>query len=122
MKSKKLITIAMLTGLALLAALPAAAADIETLTVTAVVQDQVCLNGDTVQVTLSAIADSSSQPVGFAWDFTNNGSFDTRIMSSPTITHNYPDEVSRTARVGAGNTIGNRAQDTITFQTLRCGN
>ncbi|MEW5987567.1 MAG: PKD domain-containing protein [Chloroflexota bacterium] len=104
-----------------LAALPVMAAP-DTLTVSPFVESQVCLNGDTVEVTLSATSDSTSSPVYYRWDFTNNGSFDTRFNTDPTVTHNYTDEVTRTARVRAANPEGNRATATVTFTTLRCTN
>ena len=89
------------------------------LTVNAFVVKQVCLNGDTVQVTLSATV-SPSQPVKYRWDFTNNGSFDTALNSAAKVTHNYPDERRVTARVRAVNANGMVAFDTVTFTTLRC--
>lgn len=92
----------------------------QALSVTASVTDQVCQGGDFVRVTLTAFAQSSSQPVRYRWDFTNNGSFDTGIRTNPTVSNLYPDEVTVTARVGAGNPEGDRAQDTVTFGTLRC--
>jgi uncharacterized protein (DUF58 family) len=96
-------------------AVPAAQA----LTVNAFVVKQVCLNGDVVQVTLSATV----QPAGAAkyrWDFTNNGTLDTPLNSNPKVTHNYPDERRFTARVRAVNAQGMVAFDTVTFTTRRC--
>ncbi len=98
---------------------PAAAPD--TLTVTATVADQVCLNGDTVEVTLTAIVDSTSE-AGSRWDFTNDGRFDTRLSTNHTVVTRYGDELNITARAGARNREGDRASDTVTFQTLRCEN
>jgi uncharacterized protein (DUF58 family) len=92
----------------------------QSLSVTGFVVDQQCRGGDFVRVTLSATAQSSSQPVQYAWDFTNNGSFDTGVLTNPTVSRLYPDEVNVTARVGARNPEGNRAVDTVTFSTLRC--
>ena len=101
----------------MLSALAAPAA--QALTVNAFVVRQVCLNGDFVRVTLSATV----QPAGAAkyrWDFTNNGTFDTALRSSPTVTHTYPDERRITARVRAVNAQGMVAIDTVTFTTRRC--
>jgi len=90
------------------------------LTVNAFVVKQVCLNGDVVQVTLSATV-QPAQPVKYRWDFTNNGSFDTALNSNPKVVHNYPDERRFTARVRAVNARGVVAFDTVTFTTRRCG-
>jgi hypothetical protein len=93
----------------------------QSLALTASVANQECQpNGDFVDVTLTATAESSSEVIGYKWDFTNDGRFDTRALSDPTIVHTYPDEVNVTARVGAKNTEGNRAFDTVGFATLRC--
>ena len=101
----------------MLSALAAPAAN--ALTVTAFVVKQVCLNGDTVQVTLSATV-SPAQPARYRWDFTNNGSFDTALNSNPKVTHNYPDERRITARVRMVNAQGMVRFDTVTFITRRC--
>ncbi len=101
----------------MLSALAAPAA--QALTVTAFVVKQVCLNGDSVLVTLSATA-QPSQGVKYRWDFTNNGSFDTTLNSNPRVTHTYPDEKRITARVRAINANGAVAFDTVTFVTKRC--
>ena len=101
----------------MLSALAAPAA--QALTVTAFVVKQVCLNGDVVQVTLSATV-SPTQPAKYRWDFTNNGTFDTALNSNPKVTHNYPDERRFTARVRAVNANGAVAFDTVTFTTRRC--
>jgi hypothetical protein len=109
-------------GLAGLLALPGAAdATPRSLQVQAVVADQVCVNGDTVQVTLSAVTESTSQ-TQYRWDFTNNGSLDTRRNADPTVLHNYPDEVNVVAKVVARNAEGDKDKDTIAFSTLRCEN
>ncbi|HYV26847.1 MAG TPA: PKD domain-containing protein [Candidatus Eisenbacteria bacterium] len=91
----------------------------QALTVNAFVVKQVCLNGDVVQVTLSATV-SPAQPAKYRWDFTNNGTFDTALNSNPKVTHNYPDERRFTARVRAVNASGKVAFDTVTFTTRRC--
>ena len=92
----------------------------EALSITAVVVDQQCQGGDVVLVTLSAMGNSDTKPVKFRWDFTNDGTFDTPVQQSPKVIHNYPDEVGVTARIGARNPGGDMAEDTVTFQTLRC--
>ena len=66
-----------------------APANAQTLTVTGFVVEQECLSGDFVAVTLSATAESTSSPVGFRWDFTNNGTFDTRLRTNPTVPKIY---------------------------------
>lgn len=109
-------------GLAGLLALPGTAeATPRALQVQAVVADQQCINGDTVQVTLSAVTESTSQ-TRYRWDFTRNGSWDTRASADPTVLHNYPDEVNVIARVGARNAEGDKDKDTVAFSTLRCEN
>ena len=105
-------------GLGLMLSVLAAPAA-QALTVNAFVVRQVCLNGDVVQVTLSATV-SPDQPAKYRWDFTNNGTFDTALNSSPKVTHNYPDERRFTARVRAVNARGVVAFDTVTFVTRRC--
>lgn len=106
-------------GMLTLAAIaPVAAAPAATLPVTASVVSQSCLNGDFVQVTLQA---SSPTPAAFAWDFTNNGSIDTRFSTNPTVTATYPDETAVTARVIARDQAGNRGTDAVSFTTMRCG-
>ena len=96
-------------------AVPAAQA----LTVTAFVVKQTCLNGDFVQVTLSATV-QPNQPAKYRWDFTNNGTFDTALSSVPKVTHNYPDERRITARVRTVDANGKIAFDTVTFTTKLC--
>jgi len=116
MKNKRLNVVLGVLVIAVIAAVPAAAAP--QLTVTAFVQDQMCQGGDNVQVTLSATSDNPQ--TRFAWDFTNNGSRDTAFSTNPTVMTTYPDEVQRTAKVFAKSIDGERASDTVTFQTLRC--
>jgi plastocyanin len=87
--------------------------------VTAFVVKQTCLNGDFVQVTLSATV-QPNQPAKYRWDFTNNGTFDTALSSVPKVTHNYPDERRITARVRMVNAQGMVRFDTVTFTTKRC--
>jgi uncharacterized protein (DUF58 family) len=98
-----------------------AAPTAQALTANASVVRQTCLNGDIVQVTLSATV-QPNQRVRYRWDFNNDGIFDTVPSFNPTVTHNYRDELIRTARVVAINANGVRAFDTVTFRTRRCGN
>ena len=102
----------------ILSAMAAPAA--QALTVTAFVVKQTCVSGsELAQVTLSA----HLQPTGLAkyrWDFTNNGTFDTALSSSPTVTHRYAHERRFTARVRAVNARGVVAFDTVTFVTRNC--
>lgn len=86
------------------------------------VVDQQCVGtgGDFVEVTLSAMAQSTVQPVRYAWDFTANGSFDTGPLADPTVQNVYPDEVNVTVRVGAANRNREVDVDTFSFATLRC--
>ena len=90
-----------------------------TLTVTAFVVKQTCLNGDFVQVTLSATV-QPNQPAKYRWDFTNNGTFDTALSSIPKVTHTYHDERRITARVRMINAQGMVRFDTVTFTTKSC--
>lgn len=89
------------------------------LTVNAFVVKQSCVNGDVVQVTLSATVQPNVQ-AKYRWDFTNNGTLDTTATSSPTVSHRYPDEQRITARVVATTPNGAKATDTVTFTTRRC--
>ena len=108
--------------LALLVAVPVLAGETQALTVTAFVQNQQCLSGDVVRVTLSATAETTSFIQGWVWDTNNDGNPDGGGRQSPTINANYPDEVLRTARVGARNLEGDIDTDAVTFVTLRCEN
>ena len=107
--------------LAMLLSLPLHAQDQpDKITVSGFVQNQVCLNKDFVQVTLSATFTSDSQPVGFRWDLNNDGKWDTPINSDPTIIRAAPDESRFTVRIGAGNQAGDRAVSKFSFNTLKC--
>jgi PKD repeat protein len=97
-----------------------AIAEPQSLTVTAFVENQTCVGGNFVRVNFSATATSSSQPVGFRWDFNNDGRFDTQLSTDPDASRLFPDEATVTSTVGAVNKEGNRARDSITFTTLRC--
>ncbi len=105
-------------GLCLISTMLAASAAVAP-SVTAFVVKQSCLNGDAVQVTLSATV-QPNQPAKYRWDFNNDGVFDTTASSNPTVTHRYPDEKRVTARV-RGVTPNGRAFDRVTFNTIRCG-
>jgi hypothetical protein len=123
MKIKRLATVvAVSLGLLALAAGPSSArtSTPSTLVLTASVANQQCQGGDFVRVTLTAIAESSSDVRGYRWDFRNDGRFDTPVLQNPTVTTRYPDEINVTARVIALNTEGDRASDTVSFATLRC--
>ena len=96
-----------------------AAPTAQALTVNGFVVRQSCVNGDIVAVTLSATV-QPNQTVRYRWDFNNDGIFDTAPSFNPTVTHRYPDEARRTARVLAVNANGMRAVDTVTFRTIRC--
>ena len=91
----------------------------QALTVNAFVVRQSCVNGDIVQVTLSATVQPHLQ-VRYRWDFNTDGIFDTGLLLNPTVTHRYRDEVTRTVRVLAVNANGVRAFDRVTFRTRRC--
>ena len=97
-----------------------AAPTAQALTVNAFVVRQSCVNGDIVAVTLSATVQPNVQ-VRYRWDFNNDGIFDTVASFNPTVTHRYPDEAKRTARVVAIKANGVMAFDTVTFRTRRCG-
>jgi uncharacterized protein (DUF58 family) len=97
-----------------------AAPGAQALTANAFVVRQACLNGDFVQVTLSATVQPNQQ-VKYRWDFNNDGVFDTAASTNPTVTHRYPDERRVTARVSAVTASGTKAVDTVTFTTKRCG-
>jgi hypothetical protein len=91
----------------------------QAITVTGYMVDQACLSGDIVQVMLTAKARSTSKPVQYQWDFTNNGSFDTP-PGPPSVTTTYGDEVNVTALVKATNPANETDTDTVTFGTLNC--
>jgi hypothetical protein len=91
----------------------------QAINITAILIEERCLSGDVVEVTLSGMGNSSS-PAEFAWDFTNNGSIDTGILTNPRVETTYTDEVNVTAELFARNDEGQMDSDTITFATLRC--
>lgn len=121
MKSKRVAASIGAVLIALVWAIPIRAAEVHSLTVTGFVESQVCLDADTVEVTLSATADSSSEPVGFRWDFTNDGDLDTELSEDPTVVTTYDDEQIVTVRVIARNMEGDRARDKANVRILRCG-
>jgi hypothetical protein len=106
--------------LALLLALPGYAQSSAPLTVTGMVENQVCLSKDFVQVTFTAVATSDVQPVGFRWDLNNDGKLDTPRNTDPTAVRVYGDELPVTVRVSAVNKAGERAQDSLSFTTMKC--
>lgn len=116
--------LAILAGAALVGTIgftaPAVAAP-RALAVTAVFVGAQCQGGDFANVRLTAVAEGATGEVRFKWDWTNNGSYDTRSLANPQVHHLYGDELIVTARVGARDATGATAQDTIQFNTPRCG-
>jgi hypothetical protein len=100
-------------------AAPAVAAP-SALSVQAVFVNAVCQGGDFAKATLTAQTTGATGDVKYKWDWTNNGSFDTAVLSNPQATHLYGDELTVTARVGARDSSGATAFDTVTFSTPRC--
>jgi hypothetical protein len=100
-------------------AAPAVAAP-SALGVQAVFVNAVCQGGDFARATLTAQVTGQTGDVKYKWDWTNNGSFDTRALSNPQTSHLYGDELTVTARVGARDSSGATAFDTVTFSTPRC--
>lgn len=80
-----------------------------------------CQGGDLVSVKLTAEASGGTGTLVYKWDWTANGTFDTRNLTNPTVTHLYPDETAVTARVGVRDANRATATDTVTFATPRCG-
>jgi PKD repeat protein len=115
-----ILTSGTLALLALVAVVPAHAQTAAPLTVTAMVENQVCLSKDFVQVTFSAMSTSDSQPVGYRWDFNNDGRLDTKLTTDPSGVHIFGDESVFTSKILALNKAGERAQDSISFSTLKC--
>ena len=101
-------------------ATPAMAAP-QALQVTAVFVSATCQGGDFANVKLTAQVSGATGSVAYKWDWTNNGSFDTGALSDPAVQHRYGDELTVTARVGARDSSGATAMDTIQFSTPRCG-
>ena len=112
--------IAALACLALSVSVPAHAQSQGPLTVTAMVENQVCLSKDFVQVSFNAVAVSDTQPVGFRWDLNNDNKPDTPLSTDPTATRIYGDETPVTVRVVAINKAGERARDSLQFVTIKC--
>jgi uncharacterized protein (DUF58 family) len=104
---------------AIAGASPAMAAP-RALQVTAVFVSAQCQGGDFANVKLTAQTSGSTGDVMYKWDWTNNGSFDTRALQNPSVQHLYGDELTVTARVGARDSTGATATDTIQFSTPRC--
>ena len=97
-------------------AVPAAQA----LEVTAYVVHQTCRHRGETIVRLSARVSPTGQTVKYRWDFNNDGVWDTVASTDPLVTHTYPDDESRTARVRAVKANGVRAFDRVTFRTRLC--
>lgn len=119
MHTRRLAMALAIVAVGVLGVLPAGAAEPNVLTADAFVQNQQCLGGDFVQVTLSATINSSSATRS-AWDTNNDGIRDTPISSNPTVVVTYPDETSQTATIFVRNREGERTRDSVTFTTLRC--
>ena len=115
-----LIGVGMAASIAVAAPAVAAPRVPQALTVTAVFTSATCQGGDFANVSLTAQAAGGTGAVRYKWDFTNNGSFDTRALSNPSVQHLYGDELTITARVGARDATGAKAMDTVTFSTPRC--
>lgn len=118
--NKLMVSLATLFCLALLAGIPAHAQSAAPLSVTAMVENQVCLSKDFVQVTFTAVATSDVQPVGFRWDLNNDGKLDTARNTDPTAVRVYGDELPVTVKVSAVNKAGERTQDALAFSTMKC--
>ena len=102
-----------------LGVMAAPGAQAQALTVTAFVVRQSCVIGGDAAVTLSATV-RPNVAVTYRWDFTNNGTLDTRPSRNPTVTHVYNDEIRVTARVVATTANGMHASKTVTFMTKCC--
>ena len=109
-----------LACLALLCSVPMNAQSGTPLTVTAMVENQVCLSKDFAQVTFTAVAVSDTQPVGFRWDLNNDNKPDTQLDTDPTAVRIYGDEAPVTVKVLAINKAGERARNTLRFTTIKC--
>ena len=102
-----------------LGVMAAPGAQAQALTVTAFVVRQSCVIGGDAAVTLSATV-QPNVAVTYRWDFTNNGTLDTRPNRNPTVTHVYNDQMRFTARVVATTTNGMHASKTVAFTTKCC--
>lgn len=100
-------------------AVPAVASP-NALSVQAVFVNATCQGGDFAKATLTAQVTGATGSVKYKWDWTNNGSFDTGVLSNPQASHLYGDELTVTARVGARDSSGATAFDTVQFSTPRC--
>lgn len=119
---KKLLTVLAMTAMATtVAGIAPALATPNALQVTAVFVSAQCQGGDFANVQLTAQSSGGTGTVMYRWDWTNNGSFDTRPLSNPAVSHLYGDELTVTARVGARDSTGAITTDTIQFSTPRCG-
>ena len=122
MKNKQIkwIGAAALSLILIAVAAPSAFTEPAATTLTASVVSQVCQGGDGANVTLTAVLSPNRTGVLYAWDFDNDGIFDTVADANPTVTHLYPDEVVVTATVAVMKGGRTRGTDSITFQTVRC--
>ena len=112
-------TIAVGLALVLGTASPTAGA-VQSLTIEGYVIEQQCF-GESVFVDMSAVHDSSSEPVRFRWDFENDGRWDTRPRINPFQRPVYVgDGQLVTVRVGARNSEGDTDQDVFTFTAVDC--
>ncbi len=92
----------------------------QALRVNALFVSATCQGGDFANVKLTAQVQGATGDVRYKWDWTNNGSFDTRALANPSVQHLYADEMTFTARVGARDSSGATAMDTVQFTTPRC--
>lgn len=98
---------------------PAAAA-VQSLAIRGYVIEQTCY-GEDLFVDMSAVHESSSEPVRFRWDFENDGRWDTPPRIDPSESTLYVgDGQEITVRVGAKNPEGDRAQDRFSFAAVDC--
>jgi len=120
MSFRKMIVASALACLALMVSVPMHAQSSAPLTVTAMVESQVCLSKDFAQVTFTAVATSDVQPVGFRWDLNNDNKPDTARSTDPTAIQVYGDEAPVTVKVSAINKNGERASNVLSFTTIKC--
>ena len=122
MKNKQIkwIGAAVLSLILIGVAVPSAFTQPAATTLTASVVSQQCQGGDGANVTLTAVLSPPHSGVLYAWDFDNDGVFDTAPDANPTLTHFYPDEVVVTATVAVMKGVRTRGTDPVTFETIRC--
>jgi hypothetical protein len=83
------------------------------------VEDQICLDPDTVELHLAVTHGSYSQPI-YRWDFDEDHVWDTAPDIDPTQTLIVADDSVVSVAVGARNADGQRAHDTMAIQTILC--